>query len=70
MKKFLVTAALTVLALPAIAVDDVGGYRCENSCPLASQANALRAYGLEAPIASVVMRSELAEELEASLARI
>lgn len=69
MKKFALTAALAALAVPAFAGAGEG-YRCENACPLAVEANAHRAYGTEAQTASLVVRAEVVREVEANLARI
>jgi len=72
MKKLFAVAALAALAVPALAGDRclVTSYRCENSCPLAKQANAHRSFGTEALVASKVARADLAEVVVANLARI
>lgn len=80
MKKLFATLALTGFALPALAGETCGevqtscaslaSFRCENACPLAKEANVLRAYGFEAVVVSTVARADLADALERDLARI
>ena len=71
--------AASLLALPALADDCQSScstsscsskFACENECPLAQDANARRAFGAEAVLASKVVRSEFASELERNLARV
>ncbi len=80
MKKLFATLALAGLAIPAVAGESyteaksscatLASFRCENACPLAKKANILRAYGYEAVVTSTVARADLADALEANLARI
>lgn len=79
MKKLFATLAVTVLAIPALAGEScelqassraLTAFRCENRCPLAAEANVLRANGSEALAASKVARAELALAVEQNLARI
>lgn len=70
MRKLFALAALAALALPAVAGDCLGGYACNNACPLAKQANSLRAYGSEALATSLVVRAETWAAVERNLARI
>ena len=75
MKKLFAVAALAALAIPTLALTGgdrclVSSYRCENSCPLAKQANVHRSFGTEAPVASKVARAEVAAVVVANLARI
>lgn len=70
MQKFLAMSALVVLALPVLAGNGFEGFRCENECPLAKQANLHRSYGTEATASSAVLRSAVAMRVEASLSRI
>jgi hypothetical protein len=73
MKKLFAVAALAALAVPALAGGDKclqSSYRCENSCPLAAQANVCRSFGTEAPAASLVARADVAKVVVANLARI
>ena len=72
MKKLFAVAALAALAFPALAGEKclVSSYRCENSCPLAKQANVHRSFGTEALVASKVARADLAEVVVGNLARI
>jgi hypothetical protein len=82
MKKLFATLVLSGLAVPVLAGGEqcaseaksscatLASFRCENKCPLAEKANYLRAYGLEAVAVSTVVRDEMADALEANLARI
>ncbi len=70
MKKLIVLPVLVALALPVLAETSFQGYRCENECPLAQQANLHRSYGTEALLASAGARSELTARVELRLARI
>ncbi len=72
MKKLFAVAAFAALAFPAFAGETclVSSYRCENSCPLAKQANVRRSFGTEALVASKVARADLSEVVVANLARI
>lgn len=70
MKKLLVLSAAIALALPVLAGQGFEGFRCENECPLAQQANLHRSFGTEATASSAVMRSALAMRVEQSLSRI
>jgi hypothetical protein len=72
MKKLFALAALAALALPALAGGDClkTGYRCENACPLAEQANVLRSFGTEALTASAVARADFSKAVVDNLARI
>ena len=64
-------ALLAAAALTGAAVgDELGGFRCENQCPLAQAANQRRALGDEALATSTVVRTELAARVAADLARI
>jgi len=69
MKKLFALAALAALAVPAIA-GGAEGFRCENACPLAKEANCRRAYGVEAQATSQVARAEIADEVESNLAKV
>lgn len=72
MKKLFAVAALAALAIPALAGDTclVSSYRCENSCPLAKQANVRRSFGTEALATSKIARADLTEVVVGNLARI
>ncbi len=70
MKKLFALAALAALAVPAAFAGDSGSYSCDNHCPLAKQANTLRADGAEAAQASAVVRAELAAAVERNIGRI
>lgn len=73
MKKLFAVAALAALALPALAGGErclTTGYRCENSCPLAKQANVRRSFGTEALATSKVALADLSTVVVANLARI
>ena len=72
MKTLFALAALAALAIPSLADGDCldSGYRCENACPLAEQANVQRAYGQEAPLSSKIARADLSEVVVGNLARI
>jgi hypothetical protein len=70
MQKLLVLPALVVLALPVLAEKGFSGFRCENECPLAQQANLRRSFGTEAAVASTVVRSEVVASVERNLSRI
>jgi hypothetical protein len=72
MKKLFAVAALAALAVPALAGDKclVTSYRCENSCPLAAQANVRRSFGTEALATSKIACADLAEVVVGNLARI
>ena len=67
-------ALVTVLIAPALAGEgssaDISGSGCDNLCPLATTANAHRAYGLEAVQASKVVRAEVAALVVANLQRV
>lgn len=69
MRSFLAALAFAALLLPALA-NDIGGFRCDNMCPLAETANAHRAYGLEAQSVSTTARVELASMVLANLAKV
>jgi hypothetical protein len=49
---------------------DDGGYRCDNACPLAKEANGLRSTGREALTAAPSLRAALAAAVERNLGRI
>ena len=70
MKKLLILPALAVLALPALAHKGFTGFPCENECPLAKAANLHRSFGTEAVVASAMVRSDIAANVEKNLARI
>jgi hypothetical protein len=70
MQKLLVLPALVVLALPALADKGFTGFRCENECPLAKQANSHRSFGTEGAVVSTVLRSDVVANVEKGLARI
>ncbi len=75
MKKLFAVAALAALVLPATLVAGgesclKTGYRCQNACPLAKQANVCRAYGTEALASSRIARADLAAVVVDNLARI
>jgi len=70
MKTMSLLSALVALALPVLAEKSSQGFRCENECPLAQQANLHRSYGSEALLASAGARVELTARVERSLARI
>ncbi len=76
MKKLFAILALTGLAFSAQAGESceakasLATFRCANACPLAKEANSLRAFGNEALAISTVVRAELADAVEANLARI
>jgi len=70
MKKLIVLPALALLALPALATNGFSGFQCENECPLAKAANLHRSFGTEAVVASAMVRSDVAANLEKNLARI
>lgn len=73
MKKLFAVAALAALAVPALAGGDrclMTSYRCENSCPLAQQANVHRSFGTEALAISKIARADLSVAVVGNLARI
>jgi hypothetical protein len=70
MKSWLVAATLAALLVPALAGGEIGGFRCDNLCPLATEANQHRALGTESRATSKVARAELAETVERNLARV
>ncbi len=70
MKTLFVLPALVVLALPVFAEKSFRGFRCDNECPLAKQANLQRAFGAEAPAASTAARAELVARVESGSNRI
>ena len=70
-------ALLALVASPAFAGDcgscggsSVSGFDCENMCPLAHQANALRAVGHEAKAIGSKVRSDLTATVVANLSKI
>ena len=71
MKKLLAVAALAALTFPALAGECLSsGYRCENACPLAEQANARRSFGYEALASSRIARADVSSVVVSNLARI
>ena len=66
MRTLATVVATVALALPA-AAGTLEGYRCENECPLAQEANSQRAYGLEAGATSAIVKADVAAEIEANL---
>ncbi len=71
MKKFLLLAVLAAAAaVPAFAGDCCEGFSCNNECPLAQQANTLRATGREAMAVSTMVRAALTAQVERNMARI
>jgi hypothetical protein len=73
MKRLFVVAALAALVAPALAGDEAclqTGYRCQNECPLAREANMHRSFGTEAFVASQIARADLTETVVRNLARI
>lgn len=72
MKNLIALAALAALAIPALAGGDClsSGYRCENACPLAEQANVRRSFGYEAVRSSEIARADLSKVVVGNLARI
>ena len=65
----LAVAAATATSA-AIAGDCSDGYRCDNACPLAKEANELRSMGREALTAAPSLRAAMAATVERNLARI
>ncbi|MEO6710758.1 MAG: hypothetical protein ABIP42_14350 [Planctomycetota bacterium] len=61
---------LFVLAAPVIANEAFKGFRCENECPLAQQANSHRAFGTEALAASTAVRAYVSASVEKNLLKI
>lgn len=49
---------------------DVDGFDCQNSCPLAKQANASRSLGRESTAVSTIARMDLAHTVAANLQKI
>ncbi len=72
MTKMFALAAFAALAIPALAGDSClkTGYRCENACPLASQANVCRSYGTEAIASSKIAQADVSAVVVENLARI
>lgn len=70
MKNLFALPALALLALPALATAGFTGFTCENECPLAKTANLRRSFGTEAVVASAMVRSDVAANVEKNLARI
>lgn len=70
MKLLSVLPILVLAAAPVLAREAFRGFRCDNECPLAQQANTHRAYGTEAQITSTVIRADVATAVEANLARL
>jgi hypothetical protein len=60
-------ALLALGVLPASAGED---FRCSNGCPLAQQANGLRAYGDEAVTVSAVLKEDVARAVCGNLDRV
>jgi len=54
----------------AVAGDCASGYKCDNACPLAQQANRLRASGREALTTAPSLRAVLSATVERNLSRI
>lgn len=54
----------------AIAGECASGYKCDNACPLAQQANGLRSSGREALTAAPSLRAAVAATVERNLSRI
>ena len=70
MKQRIAMLAVLVLSLPAQAGSALQGYRCDNECPLAKQANLHRSSGTEALVVSKTMKAEVAAAVERSLAKV
>jgi len=70
MKTLFVLSTLIVLAAPAVAREAFKGFRCDNECPLAQQANSHRSLGTEAQSTSNVVRADVAATIEKNLSRI
>jgi len=68
--RMLIVAALVAALMPAALAGDVAGYRCDNVCPLATEANLHRSYGMEARACSKIARADIATTVERNLARI
>lgn len=69
MKKLVLALGLLALGAPALA-GGLAGYTCDNACPLAKQANDLRATGCEAAPVSTVVRNDVATTVADNLDRI
>lgn len=69
MKSMLFLLSAAVLSVPLFA-GDLGGWGCDNHCPLATQANQQRSFGLESRTTSKVARADLAMSVERNLARV
>ena len=70
MLKLFVLVVLAALAAPASAGDASEGFTCSNACPLAKQANVLRASGGEAVATSAIVRADVVRTVERNLSRI
>lgn len=70
MKTLFVLSTLIVLAAPAVAREAFKGFRCDNECPLAQQANSHRSTGNEALSTSNVVRADVVAAVEKNLMRI
>jgi len=71
MKRLFAVAALAALTFPAFAGECLStGYRCENACPLAKQANVCRSFGYEALASSRIARADVSKVVVGNLARI
>ena len=70
MKQRIAIFAVLVLSLPAHAGGALQGYRCDNECPLAKQANLHRASGTEARTVSKTVQADVATAVERHFAKV
>jgi hypothetical protein len=65
-------AVVALLAAPAVAGEGCGltGFDCDNQCPLAHQANELRALGAEGLAVTSKVQADFAARVTANLRRI
>jgi hypothetical protein len=69
-KPILFALAVLAGAVPALAGECVSGFSCNNECPLAQQANKLRAAGTESYAVAPSVRAVVAAEVARNLARV
>jgi hypothetical protein len=63
-------AIVAALVVPALAGGEGKGFRCDNCCPLAQEANLRRSYGLESQSASKVARADVVAAVEKNLSKV
>jgi hypothetical protein len=69
-RNLFVLAALILGTSPMAMAGEGCGFRCDNACPLAQQANVLRARGSEALAASQLVRADWVARIAKNLDKI